>query len=355
MPRVPATYGPTPDSSPASRSPRMSRLMGLAELYAPIMRPIVIVGGVGSGKSWLAERIYRLSNRPGSFHAVSVGDMDEPLLRDTLFGHLAGAYTGAIGARVGLIEAASDGTLLIDDVALMPSAGQFALLQVLATGHYLPIGASSTRRATARFLFGSTAAPRELVERGVFLPDLASCMGEFIIAVPGLADRSEDIVPLAVWFAERFLKEQGRRSAVELTPECQAALCRYPWPENVRELKNVVEVSVTLAGLTHPAVVVRPEHLPERILEGCPQPRRQRVSPGEAVLTVVAAGGNQSEAGRRLGVHRNTIRRKTRKLVNWSAAPPPGAHAPGRGAASQEAEGLAAPHNPSSDNDDRGS
>ncbi len=295
----------------AARSPQMRQALQLARLYSKVNRSILILGPVGVGKTTLAHAIHRFSARSGPFVAISSGELTETLYSDTLFGHVTGAFTGAVAAHRGAIERANDGDLLLDDAALMPLVAQAAILRVLESGRFRPLGASEDRRATARFIFASTALPAELVRTGRLLPDFESRIGELIIHVPPLCHRREEIPGLVHHVASSFLREHGCEGSVELTYECEELVLRYPWPSNVRELRGVVERAVIHAGLRNGAIMLRPGHLPDRFHEPFDEDNSSSPNLTRSLVESVLgeAAGNQSEAARRLGVHRNTIAR----------------------------------------------
>lgn len=299
-------------------SPRTQHALGLASLYAHVDRPVLLLGRVGTGKTTLARMIHAQSNREGQFVPISSGELTDTLYSDTLFGHVQGAFTGASGPQAGCIERAERGTLLLDDVALMPLSAQAAILRVLDSRRYRPLGAGQDRTASCRFVFASTIPLGDLVRDDVLLLDLSTRIGEFLIEVPALKDRPEEITQLASEAGNAFLRELGvPTGTLTLTEECEALLLRYPWPGNVRELRAVVERALVHAGPTDGEVVLRPGHLPDRFHEDSwdetevnPPLSRSLV---EGVLNEVS--GNQSEAARRLGVHRNTIARYRRSAI----------------------------------------
>jgi len=292
------------------QSPAMQKALELCRIYAPVDRPIVFVGPVGAGKTTLARETQRLSDCRGKFVRVSSGDLPESFLHDVLFGHISGSFTGATGPRDGAIVEASDGVLFLDDFPHIAMSAQVALLRVLDSASFRPLGATE-RQSRCRFMFASTVELPALVESGRLLPDLKSRLGELIIHVPPLSERRESICPLATIFAEALLRRRGFEASVDFSQGARKALRAYAWPENVRELEGVAERAVLHAGMRHGEIMIEPAHLPDRVRyrDGAPPPVRQPLSREVVAAAVTAAHGNKSEAARRLNVHRNTIAR----------------------------------------------
>jgi DNA-binding NtrC family response regulator len=279
-------------------------------LYARYDRPTVFVGPVGAGKTMLARELFRAAKLKGRFVAVGAGELGETLFSDTLFGHVSGAYTGARFTRRGVLSEASGGALLLDDLALMPMVVQAAILSVMDTRRYRPLGSQREELATCRFLFASTIAPAELVERDRLLPDLKSRLGEFVVPVPRLRACEEDIMPIALRCGSEFAAEHGIDADVAFDEESKGLLLAYSWPENIRELRAVVERAVAHAGVKDGVVTVGPRHLPDRIrrFEPTSSERDIELSMGLVEYTLDQVDGNKSEAARQLDAHRNTIR-----------------------------------------------
>jgi DNA-binding NtrC family response regulator len=290
--------------------------MERTRLYARFNRNVVFVGPVGAGKTTLAREVFEAANCSGRFVSVGCGELGETLYTDTLFGHLRGAYTGAGSSRDGALRGASDGVLLLDDLVLMPIAAQAAILRVIETGRYRPLGSARDELATCRILFASTVAPHELVASGRLLQDLASRLGEFIVQVPPLRARREDILSIAQEFAASLLREHRVHATVAWDEKVVEILRSYDWPGNVRELRSVVERAVVHAGTTDGVARVTLAHLPERIRRFDPSESTQKAELTANLIqrVVMDAGGNQCEAARRLGVHRNTIGRYLRSV-----------------------------------------
>lgn len=288
-----------------ARSPAMRGVLEQCRLYARYDLPVVFVGPVGSGKTSLAEELWRSMRLRGQFVCVSAGEFQDQLSRDSLFGHAHGAFTDATATRGGLVSEASGGALFVDDLALLPADVQSAILRVLESRTYRRLGDTTEQRATCRMLFASTEEPRELVTQGKLLRDLESRLGEFIIRVPALSERPESIVPLTQAFAEAFRRKHGESSEVCLAKSARWALIRHGWPGNLRELENVAHHGVVHAGARDGVVTMEAAHLPERFRGETP---RAKLSAPLVRVAVEEAGGNQSEAATRLGYHRNTLR-----------------------------------------------
>jgi len=292
----------------------MQFALELCRRYARADRPVVLIGPVGSGKSSLATYIHEQSGRAGPLIAVSGGELVDTLYADTLFGHVSGAFTGARGLRPGAFERAAGGTLFLDDLACMCPPAQAALLRATEDRRFTPLGAVRDVPVTCREVYATTVAPAELVVRGQLLSDLESRLGELRVYVPTLVERRDDILDLAVGFCTGFLTELHRPRRLPLSSATADCLLAYGWPGNVRELKGVIEHAVLHAVATG-SNQIEVVHLPTRFAqaggEGASAPRRLR--PDVVRHTVAMADGNQSEAARRLGVHRNTIARYLRK------------------------------------------
>src|SRR5450755_4306022 len=235
-------------------SDAMERVVELACRVARADVRVLITGPNGAGKERIAQIVHANSAlRSGPFVAVNCGAIPAELIEAELFGAEAGAFTGATRARTGRFEAASGGTLLLDEIGDLPLAGPVKLLRVLETGQFEMLGSSKTRTAQVRVLSATNADLPALIREGRFREDLYYRLNVIDIAVPPLADRPADILPLA----RHFLG-----AGLQLSEDAAAALQAHDWPGNVRELRNSIERAkllahervVTAADLNLPAV-----------------------------------------------------------------------------------------------------
>lgn len=225
----PGLTGATPSIEAVRRS---------VEAVARHPRTVVITGETGTGKEIVARLIHRRSRRRGPFVAVNCGGLTEGLLAAELFGHVRGAFTGAIADQPGLFRAANGGTLFLDEAGDIPAALQATLLRALETSHVRPVGSSRDVEVDVRVVAASNRDLVTLVRRGQFRADLYARLAQWIIRVPALRERREDIPALS-----RALLSQLGSAGRSLTPDLAEALLAHPWPLNVRGLANVLSVA----------------------------------------------------------------------------------------------------------------
>jgi DNA-binding NtrC family response regulator len=282
-------------------SAAMGRLVELACQVARAEAPVLITGPNGAGKELIAGIVHANSAvKDGPFVAVNCGALPTDLVEAELFGAEAGAYTGANRSREGRFELAHGGTLFLDEIGNLPLASQVKLLRVLETGEFERLGSSRTRRVKVRLLSATNARLGEMISAGSFREDLYYRLNVIEIALPPLAERSDDILPLA----EHFLG-----GAAKLSDEAREALLAYAWPGNVRELKNVLERARLLC---RDGVIERSDlNLPaRRIAPGAAsEPGRDQI---EAAL--LAASGVVSRAAQALGLSRQALYRRMEKF-----------------------------------------
>ena len=273
---------------------------------APGKLPILIQGQTGTGKEYLARIIHEVSGFSGRFIAVNCAAIPEQLIESELFGHLPGAFTGALAkGRKGLVEEAQGGTLFLDEIGDMPFSAQSRLLRVLAEGEVLPIGGSVPRKVNFRVLSASHRSLADMVATGTFREDLYYRLNAAILSLPPLCER--DDFP---WLLDRLLEKHGEAGRpLRLSDTARMVVLGYHWPGNIRELDN----ALAFAGALCEGGLITVEDLPDHLS----QTTRPAIDDSrEATLRAVLASckGNVSEAARRLGIDRTTLHRQMRRF-----------------------------------------
>jgi psp operon transcriptional activator len=212
---------------------------------APIDRPVLIIGERGTGKELAASRLHYLSRRwQSGFIALNCAALTPTLIESELFGYERGAFTGARQRRMGRFEAADRGTFFLDEIGALPMALQEKILRVVEYGVFERVGSAATVAVDVRIVGATNADLRTLAQEGRFKQDLLDRLAFEVLWLPPLRERPEDILLLADHFANRMARELGRDDVPTYTPSARRALEDYPWPGNIRELKNVVERAV---------------------------------------------------------------------------------------------------------------
>jgi DNA-binding NtrC family response regulator len=280
----------------------MERVVELACRVARADVRVLISGPNGAGKERIAQIVHANSAlRAGPFVAINCGAIPAELIEAELFGAEAGAYTGANRARTGRFEAANGGTLFLDEIGDLPLSGQVKLLRVLETGQFEMLGSSKTRFAQVRILSATNADLPALIREGRFREDLYYRLNVIDIAVPALADRPADILPLA----RHFLG-----SSLQLSEDAAAALMAHDWPGNVRELRNSIERAKLLARDS--LVAAADLNLPA-VARGAPRDA-EHFSKEMLEASLQAAGGNISRAAQSLGLSRQALYRRLERF-----------------------------------------
>ncbi|MGD8175840.1 sigma-54-dependent transcriptional regulator [Marinimicrobium sp. ARAG 43.8] len=243
------------------RSPAMRQLFTQIRQVAQADGPVLVTGESGVGKELVARAIHRESDRRnGPFIALNCGGIAANLLESELFGHAAGAFTGATKARRGLFAAADGGTLMLDEIGEMPMEMQSSLLRILQDGKVRPVGSNAEQSLDVRIIAATHRELPDEVAEGRFREDLFYRLETFALDVPPLRQRGDDIERLIAHLIHQF---NGRRQQPVdgLSTEALNLLKRYPFPGNVRELGNIVERAVTFCT----GRLIGPEHLPDRV------------------------------------------------------------------------------------------
>jgi DNA-binding NtrC family response regulator len=222
------------------KSAGMAGVYTLIKQVAGLDVPVLITGESGTGKELVAKAVHRLSNRRNeTFIAINTGAIARDLIESELFGHEKGSFTGASSRKMGKFEAASEGTLFLDEVSTMNTNTQVSLLRVLETKKFQRIGGTSTIKSHARIIAASNEDLEKMIQIGEFRRDLYHRLNVFRIDLPPLRDRPEDIPLLVNHFVCRYAKEFGKQIAL-FSDEAVKVLEGYEWPGNVRELENVI-------------------------------------------------------------------------------------------------------------------
>ena len=218
----------------------------------------LITGESGTGKEMVARAIHFGGSRTkGPFVPMNCSAIPTELVESTLFGHLKGSFTGATGAKLGLFEMANNGTLFLDEIGEMPLDLQAKLLRVLESGSFTPIGATEERHSNVRIVAATNIDFSRKIEAGSFREDLYYRLARFVIELPTLQERNEDIPLLAGHFIQHFSAELGFPKNVPITQDAIDQLKAHPFPGNIRELKNIIERAILESGGT----IIQPEHL----------------------------------------------------------------------------------------------
>ena len=227
-------------------SKAMQSVMDIVNRVANTDISILITGENGTGKSLLAELIHQHSMRAeANLVNVNMGAINEQVFESELFGHVKGSFTDAKQTRLGRIELANNGTLFMDEIANIPLSQQAKLLRVLESGEFEKLGSSQTQRADVRVISATNGDLQVMEQRGEFRKDLLFRLNSIEIYLPTLAERAEDIIPLAQSFLAKFIKKASVRKSFSL--EAEQALQAYDWPGNIRELNHVIERAVLLS------------------------------------------------------------------------------------------------------------
>jgi NtrC-family two-component system response regulator AlgB len=310
-----ASAAPDPDHDPSSRSPRMRQALETAMRVALSDASVLLRGENGTGKGVLARAIHARSARAARpFVVVNCPTLSDELLASELFGHARGAFTGAVRDQPGRVETAEGGTLFLDEIGEIPQQLQTKLLRFLQEREFERLGETETRRADVRIIAATNRDLEEAVAAGRFREDLLYRLNVVEIRIPALRERPEDILPLANRFLGFFARTAGRHD-LALSRAAEEALLAYPWPGNVREMRNAIERAVIL----WPARVIEPSAFPDKIAQtqlGVPTLGGDfglDAIEREHILRVLARTSTLEEAATILGIDSSTLYRKRKR------------------------------------------
>jgi len=305
--------------------PAMAEVLRRIEKVAGTDVSVLIVGETGTGKELVAREIHRRSARAaGPFVAVNCAAIPEALLESELFGHVKGAFTGAVATRAGKFQAAGGGTLLLDEVGDMPAALQAKLLRVLEERAVTKVGDTRPEPVDIRVLAATNRVLEQEIAAGRFREDLYYRLHVVAIALPPLRLRGDDVVVLARWFLQKYAKDLGSR-ARGFAPAALLALRKYAWPGNIRELENRVKKAVVLAE--RPLIAAEDLDLgPESFAPVLPLAQAAEEYRKRYIQEVLERnGGNRTKTAKDLGVDPRTIFRHLERLEAGRRDAGPGA------------------------------
>jgi DNA-binding NtrC family response regulator len=295
---------PALDTDLTGATPSIEAVRRSIEAVAPHQRTVVVAGETGTGKEIVARMLHQRSQRTGPFVAVNCGGFTEGLLASELFGHVRGAFTGAVTDHQGLLRATRGGTLLLDEASDIPMALQATLLRCLETWQVRPVGSTRDVAIDVRVIAATNRELVTLVQRGLFRADLYARLAQWIIRISPLRDRRGDIPALIHALLGRL--DAGSR---ELTPDLEEALLVHPWPLNVRGLSNVLSVALIACrpgdqlGLV-PEVITALQDNRTESARSSPGPTPAEFDPAGLEALLHRFGGRVAEMARHVGVSR---------------------------------------------------
>lgn len=299
-----------------TQSRKMKAVFRLIERVAATTSAVVIRGESGTGKELVARAIHANSDRREKpFVSVNCGAIPENLLESELFGHVKGAFTGAINNQIGLVETANHGTLFLDEVGELSSAFQVKLLRFLQDGEAKRVGDAQTRKFDVRIISATNRDLEQAVKGGLFREDLYFRLSVIPITLPSLKDRREDIPMLVNHFLHRLCDEHSR-NVTGVSPQALKLLLDYSWPGNIRELENAIAYAVHLTDEDWPIGV---EQLPPRIsvLSELPEGSEEIGSIDaytRRAITLLQADHTEEQIARILGFSRKSLWEKRKRL-----------------------------------------
>jgi len=302
---------------PIGKNRRFREVVKLAETVAPTDSTVLITGESGTGKEVLARYIHALSERDaGPFVSMNCAALPESLLESELFGHVKGAFTGAVRDKDGLLVAARGGTFFLDEVGEMSPSLQVKLLRALQEREVVPVGATEPVAIDVRIIAATNRDLEHEMRKGTFRSDLYYRLNVISLHIPPLRERRDDVPLLADHFLTALARANDREPPLRLAASALEALQAYDWPGNVRELENALERAAVLCT----GDVLDVDTLPKHIVEPRPEPIVSERPPANPTLEVIerayilwvlqAEGGNKARAAEVLGIDPSTLYRK---------------------------------------------
>jgi two-component system response regulator HydG len=301
------------------RDPKMVRVLDVLRQIAPTNASVLILGESGTGKELVARALHKYSPRRAKpFVAVNCGGLSEGTIESELFGHVKGAFTGALADREGKFEYANEGTIFLDEVGEMPASTQVKLLRVIEDREVARLGANKVRKVDVRVLAATNADLSERVREGTFRQDLYYRLKVVTIEIPPLRERRGDIKLLVDHFLEQFSGAHGK-DVESIDRDAMVALVQYDWPGNVRELRNAVESMVvrtrgnilTLQDL--PPEIWAPGPMPQDVWSALAGKTAEEVERNHIRVTLALTNGNRVKAAKAMGISERTLYRKIRE------------------------------------------
>ena len=284
--------------------PAFKEIFRRVKVFAETELPVLLLGETGTGKELIAQLLHALSSRSGSrFLATNVAAIPPTLFEAELFGHAKGAFTGALQERAGYFEAAGDGTLFLDEIGDLGLEQQSRLLRVLQDRRYVRVGETTERESAARIVLATNRDLAAEVNAGRFREDLYYRISNYVVRLPPLRERGDDIGVLANYFARKYASQFGR-PVTGFSGDALERLKAYSFPGNVRELEGIVNAAVLLED----GVSIRASSLPDQVTAApLPESDLERVRCRTIQRVMAECDGNQTRAAEKLGIARQTL------------------------------------------------
>ncbi len=305
------------EARPTGKARSFIEILKLAETVAPTDSTVLITGESGTGKEVLSRFIHDLSDRADQpFFSINCGALTESLLESELFGHVKGAFTGAVTEKQGLLVAAKGGTFFLDEIGELTPATQVKLLRCIQEREVIPVGSTQSVPIDVRLIAATNRDLEDEIRRGTFRNDLYYRLNVIALHLPPLRERKDDIPLLAHHFLARTAEQQGLDRAIDIDDEAMDLMLAYDWPGNVRELQNALERAAVLGKNGS----VLAASLPERLRNAPTQRLVEERLPDNPTMEVIerayinwvlsAENGNKSRAAEVLGIDPSTLYRK---------------------------------------------